>query len=972
MVKAIVTFTLGVIAIATSLASDISECPEQCQCKRTNQTNQVTCVNQSLDRIPDNIPATVTLLDLHGNNLSSPTNVFQHLTQVQRLDLSFNNLNIIYPWDFKNSNLECLNLSNNHITVLQDVFQALTRLEVLNISNNSITTLNSSAFEGLSNLHILDLQQNRISDISSDAFMSLQSLTQIDLRNNNIKELPEKLFRNLTNLQEISLGNNLLTKLNLRSDSVTTLLLPNNSICEISMLDLPKLEVLDLSWNNLTSLPTDFFENVQNLSTLILDGNPIHFINQAVFKTLSKLQILSMKMMPQLSYLSKETFLGLETLEVLELCNNPHLSFIAKELFIPLSSLQILDLSFNALQSVYNESISELTELKHIDFSGNNFTCDCAIEWLIENIQSNSSIIVNSDELKCSLLGSKEKLPLLNISIELLHCSDVRIVNYSADSSFRIGKPAILHCYAESTPIAEITWITPRKKVLKYHNAHHLVHMNYLPFEDHNKLIQAIDDVDKSYYSESETRDDRIRILSDGSLFIEFVMRGDAGKYKCIAENPRNSTEVEILVKLDYAVLNEVKIWSLVVGFSCAGSFFLLNLTYSLTLAAVRRCVSQRRRQQIREIIESMDHYKTAHLSRIKENYNHQVGRIRDQYHYQLGRLREHHHTQMSRMGRMREGASQKVEKIRDNYNNQLGRLKDYSSTQLVQLRGKYNNQVDKIKDFGNDKLDRLHEKYKLKQQHVLKLLDMMNFDNCRTAFESECTRTESMILHSEVFTTDVPLHSPIDSISPSDSEYVTATSSKVTSKCASREKLNREFTDCDTGESNSEFSGPINPYLPDDCSENETHTLASTGSFYDTQLNEEVTSAAGMTNETPLYNRDEQRKLNMDTSSEESKSLKFITCDKENTYKIQLESFVMERGNTDETKTAKAESLPLLTHSTKQPEAEVNTNNSIKSDIHNGGKSSATNTHTVGHSKDISIDMSDEGHGWTIRESVV
>jgi hypothetical protein len=210
-----------------------------------------------------------------------------------------------------------------------------------------------------------------------------------------------------------------------------------------------------------------------------------------------------------------------------------------------------------------------------------------------------------------------------------------------------------------------------------------------------------------------------------------------------------------------------------------------------------------------------MDQYKTAHLARIKENYNHQVGRIRDQYNFQLGRLREHHQNQVGRMGRMREGASQRVEKLKDNYNNQLGKLKDYSSSQLLQLREKYNSQVDKIKDYGNDKLDRIHEKYKLKQQHVIKLIEMMNLDSCRTVFESECVRTESMILHSDLFPADVPLHSRSGSLSTSDSEYVTASSSESSSIYSSKQNIDQDGENVKS-EIDSDQSCPINPYLPE------------------------------------------------------------------------------------------------------------------------------------------------------------
>lgn len=817
------TNTIFIITIIITLVNlpGAKSCPAPCQCHVTEQTSHVTCANQSLTSIPDGLPGNVTWLDLSGNQISSLTDVFHTFTQLQTLDLSFNKITTFNFTDLSsNSNLQALDLSYNNISSITGTnITDIPNVQVLNLSYNSLSSVDGAIFSGLTSLRELNLSRNSITKILSDTFHRTNGLEVLDLSGNTIREIPTALFSPLASLTTVVLRENRIREFDTSSifgneagNSLMHLDMSYNDLTNLSLNTVPDLKTLNVGWNLIEYLNKTMFKQLENLTSLVLDGNPMSAIHSEVFASLTTLKTMSISFMSNLTYLSKNAFQGLDNIEILELHNNPRLSFIHKELFTNLPSINSVVLSYNNMSSLFNGTFS-LTDgvLQKLDVQGNRFICDCAIEWLIEELMSNLSVIQHQDKLQCFSRALNQTVPMLGFDVEQLHCTEVSIVNHTSDSAFRIGSSAILTCRAESDPSPEITWITPRKHILNYHDYYHS-ELEYIPLSDTLAHLNSSQTLDKTtYYPENESRPDRIRILKDGTLYIDFVMRGDAGPYKCIAKNPRNSTEVVIEVSLDYSAMTDIQIWSLIIGFSSAGSFFLLNLIYSLTLAAIRRCISQRRRERIRHMIETMDHYKTSQLSRIKENYNHQVGRIRDQYHYQLGRLRESHQNQMSRMGRMREGASQRVDKLKENYNNQLGRLKEYSSSQLVQLREKYNSQVDKIKDYGNIKLERLHEKYKLKQQHVIRLLDMMNLDKCRTVFESECVRTESMILKSDVFNAEVPLHSPIDSVSVSDSEYMTATSTE-SSKYSSQRNINQALDD----DSDNDLS-PMNPFIPED-----------------------------------------------------------------------------------------------------------------------------------------------------------
>ena len=101
----------------------------------------------------------------------------------------------------------------------------------------------------------------------------------------------------------------------------------------------------------------------------------------------------------------------------------------------------------------------------------------------------------------------------------------------------------------------------------------------------------------------------------------------------------------------------------------------------------------------------------------------------------------------------MRRGCSHQVDKVRENHQSRLSALRDYTCNQVVQIRDCANNQIIRIRDYGSSQLEGLRETLKLQQQHIIKLLDTVNLDNCRSIIESECLHTESMILNIDLFT---------------------------------------------------------------------------------------------------------------------------------------------------------------------------------------------------------------------------
>lgn len=194
-----------------------------------------------------------------------PQNWFIELTALKDLSLNYCALN----------NLE------------STVFEHLIHLENLDLSYNSVKNLNSKIFITNSKLRHLNLAQNKIEKLDTEIFIGLVNLKTLDLSNNCIAEIPNQLFRDLVNLMSLHLYRN---KINFNG---------GNSIKIFD--DLKKLKLLDLSTNCITDIPNGLFQDLVSLRDLYLHKNKINFrcqdSNQErtnVFKSLNNVEVLDL------------------------------------------------------------------------------------------------------------------------------------------------------------------------------------------------------------------------------------------------------------------------------------------------------------------------------------------------------------------------------------------------------------------------------------------------------------------------------------------------------------------------------------------------------------------------------------------------------------------------------------------------------------------------------------------------------
>ena len=295
---------------------------------------------------------------------------------VEALSFSENRIQAISNNAFENLfDLEFLHLDHNCITNLQaDVFNiALIDLKVLSLENNLISELPYNVFHNLHNLTRLDLGDNLITNIPVELFQNFDDLRKLNLSNNYIVSLPVEAFIPLIRLSYFYISNNELKELPGRVFLYTVLVhvyLDNNNL-EYLPYDLfyeqlfyLYLNIIDLSYNHLRTLPQGLFDPLADLWFLRIHNNELSDIPENIFINCTSLFTLHLNN-NKLKVLSNKTF-QLPGLTILDIGYN-QLAWLPDGIFDSLVSLVQLDIDNNHLTALPNnvfESVTSLTLLR--------------------------------------------------------------------------------------------------------------------------------------------------------------------------------------------------------------------------------------------------------------------------------------------------------------------------------------------------------------------------------------------------------------------------------------------------------------------------------------------------------------------------------------------------------------------------------------------------------------------------------
>lgn len=200
---------------------------------------------------------------------------------VERLSPGYNiDMTIIGRTMLKHfKNLTELYVHINSTELIENTFANLTELRKLDLSYNTLSTINERAFNGLYKLKHLFLFQNKITIIHKNVFKDLTNLKILDLRFNSIEQLVPETFSSLTKLEELFLLENWLQKFNF------------NLVSPMRY----TLQKLSIDYNQLTELEISNNLHFTALTELSIGGNKfdccqlLRFFNSTEGKALANI-----------------------------------------------------------------------------------------------------------------------------------------------------------------------------------------------------------------------------------------------------------------------------------------------------------------------------------------------------------------------------------------------------------------------------------------------------------------------------------------------------------------------------------------------------------------------------------------------------------------------------------------------------------------------------------------------------------
>lgn len=284
-------------------------------------------------------------------------------------------------------------LENTNFSEIQPQHTVRLRLEC----NDALfyqSSLRAGSFRPLAELKELSIEYCKIGNLFDGAFKGLRELRNLTVRTHNtdwsamtLEVSPNTFSDELSRLERLDLSENNMWSLPegvlCPLYALEYLNLTRNRLRELNSLQFyqtpsqqcgANLKILDLSRNNIERLPTGVFSGLQRLQKLYLQGNGLHTIADKALDGLTSLSVLKLSD-NKLVNLPPELFSDVRSVKEMYLQNNS-INVLAPGLFSELTQLQVLNLSKNELTSdwINSNTFSGLGHLVVLDISFNKIT----------------------------------------------------------------------------------------------------------------------------------------------------------------------------------------------------------------------------------------------------------------------------------------------------------------------------------------------------------------------------------------------------------------------------------------------------------------------------------------------------------------------------------------------------------------------------------------------------------------------
>ncbi|XP_063324847.1 toll-like receptor 13 [Pelmatolapia mariae] len=404
--------TESVSLLLVSLLSSLFHCEhslafslKNCTILYSENSNNVsvTCAERHLTAIPDDIPGNAVSLNLSSNDISN----------FSRMDLG------------GLSKLEALYVKNNWILQIDDgTFADLVELKVLDLGENLLTALTKNMFQGLSKLETLSLNSNNISFISPVTFQPLVIIRAVDLSNNFLHQIKsvDYIFK-LPTLQHLIITYNTFSSfqsddLHVNTSNLLTLSLDSVKKFSITRDIFPHLQSLDLrGWSKDIEWEVSNKTFLRSLTRLHMSETSLSFeVYTAILQTAYSLQELQMDNIKKwIDDGLIDVACQIPSLRTVDV-RNSEIRTIKENMLQSCSNLTELNLSFNLINSMADNALQSMTQLRSLILQNNELSkLPVAVQGLttleVYDLSSN-----DISELYCPYFWNLTSLTILDLS----------------------------------------------------------------------------------------------------------------------------------------------------------------------------------------------------------------------------------------------------------------------------------------------------------------------------------------------------------------------------------------------------------------------------------------------------------------------------------------------------------------------------------------------------------------------------